>query len=301
MELRRALHATLSGNNNDTSRQSPQSRKSGNNSTKIVSSNPYDHLPSIEEKKEDDEQLSDSGCWQEDTNDPEPKMPSGSVGAYSRAVRQAANAVTALTKERRKARFRALPEDEQRQLSLTFLDACSSDENLPLVKDMIHTMDIDSFFIGSDGSETCALHTASFHGAAKVLDFLCRGIDYGDYRSDVESTAESSKRKRLSMPNDGGLADINLRDSNGWTGLHFAAGANAIAAAEVLASHGAELAVEANNGYTPLLWAQRLSNDEMAETLKGLQAKADQKAWMSSRGPLSQIAHRFFSFIPSAH
>ena len=283
-DLRRTLHATLSGNSSTI-----QARSTNRNTT--ISSNPYDHLPAIEEKKEEDEgdhhptQPSQSSA---------PKLPSGSVGAYSRAIHRAARALTSIVKERRRARFQALPIDEQRQLSLAFLDACSSDENLSLVQDMIQNMDVDCFFVGSDGSETCALHTAAFHGAAKVLDFLCRGIDYGD--SDITRLPESP----CGRSEDGGLCNINATDSNGWTALHFAAGANAVTAADVLASYGAQLAVEANNGYTPLLWAQRLSNEQVAEKLKELLVErgGDQTTWISSR-PLSQIAHQFFSLIPS--
>jgi hypothetical protein len=285
IELRRTLHETLSGN---------ESNRRANSTDKdtVISSNPYDHLPVIDEKKEEEDEDLDHQSQQ--AQGPAPKIPSGSVGAYSRAIHDAASAVTLIVKERRKARFQALPDDEQRQLPLAFLDACSSDGNLVLVKDMIHTMDVDAFFVGSDGSETCALHTAAFHGAAKVLDFLCRGIDYGD---DVRT--ESSGR-HCGPPQDGGLCDIDAIDSNGWTALHFAAGANAVTAAEILASYGAQLSVEASNGYSPLLWAQRLSNEQVAEKLKVLLAArgADQTAWISSR-PLSQIAHQFFSLMPS--
>lgn len=280
MELRQTLHDTLSGSSN---------RKQGlsNDPNTVVSSNPYDHLPMIDEKKEQEE-------FGEDFPSPQltqaPKMPSGSMGAYSRAIQKAACAVTEIIKQRRKSRFLALPPDEQRQLSLAFLDACSSDDNLTLVKEMVHSMDVDGFFVGSDGSETCALHTAAFHGAAKVLDYLCQGIDYGD-------SADSSSWE----PQDGGLCNIDARDSNGWTALHFAAGANAVTAAEILASNGAQLAVEANNGYTPLQWAQRLSNEQVSERLKELLAEqgATSNTWLPSR-PLSQIANRFFSLMPSS-
>lgn len=296
IELRRTLHATLSGN------ESTRNAKSSGDRNTIVSSNPYDHLPAIDEKKEEEEDV-DHQSQPAQQHSHAPKMPSGSVGAYSRAIHKAADAVTSIVKERRKARFLALPTDEQRQLSLAFLDACSSDNNLSLVEEMISTMDVDAFFVGSDGSETCALHTAAFHGAAKVLDFLCRGIDYGGSvctSTEASSSPPSSYGNPCGPPQDGGLCRINATDSNGWTALHFAAGANAVTAAEILASYGAQLGVEASNGYTPLQWAQRLSNEQVAEKLKEILAErgADQSAWISSR-PLSQIAHQFFSLIPS--
>ncbi len=281
LELRQTLYSTLSGND------FPKSLKDPN---MVLSSNPYDHLPAIDEKKEDDDDECDHYELHSSHHRLVPKAPSGSVGAYSQAIQKAAYAVMTITKERRKARYLALTEDDQRNFSLAFLDACSSDENLPLIKEMVQNMDVDGFFVGSDGSETCALHTAAFHGASKVLDFLCQGIDYGD----------SSDEGSSSMFHDGGLCNINATDSNGWTALHFAAGANGVTATKILASNGAQLAVEANNGYTPLQWAQRLSNDAVAEVLKELMQErgADSTTWLPRR-PLSQIANRFFSLMPS--
>jgi hypothetical protein len=209
------------------------------------------------------------------------KMPSGCVGAYSRAVRQAASRVTQLLNEKRKSTYEALSLNEQLQCTTAFIDACASDDTLATVKDMIlkrNMIDVDGFYVGSDGTETCALHTAAFHGACRVLEFLCSGID--------ENSADR----------DGGLADVNLKDANGWTAMHFAAGANSVEAVQILSRHGSQLAVEAANGYTPFHWAQRLSNDNVAEELQRL--GADQRflemGWIRSQ-PLSVIASRFFS------
>ena len=213
------------------------------------------------------------------------KMPSGCVGAYSRAVQKAASRVTHLLKEQRKSNYEALPLIEQLQCTTAFIDACISDDNLDIVKDMVHKrkiIDADGFYVGSDGTESCALHTAAFHGACRILEFLCRGID--------ENNAEQ----------DGGLCDVNVKDANGWTAMHFAAGANSVEAIQILSRHGAQLALEAANGYTPFHWAQRLSNDAVVEELQRL--GADQRflemGWIRSR-PLSVIASRFFSLIPT--
>jgi len=94
---------------------------------------------------------------------------------------------------------------------------------------------------------------------------------------------------------------VNATDNNGWTALHFAAGANSAAAVRVLARRGALLNVEAHNGYTPLSWALRLSNDDLAEELREFMSivGTDQGgAWMYSK-PLASIANHFFSLIPS--
>jgi len=210
------------------------------------SPNPYDHVPKPDGPN--------------DSNHTAPidsKVPSGCIGAYARAVKTAAAEVTRLVKEERKANFDSLPEEERIQLGVTFIDACSSDSKLSIVKDILQkqkTIDVDCFFIGPDETETCALHAAAFNGADKVLEFLCGGIDERD----------PSK--------DGGLCNVDIRDANGWTALHFAAGANSVSSVRILAEHGAKLTIEAGNGYTPYQWAERLSNEEVAAELERLGA-----------------------------
>lgn len=273
VELRHTIQATLVWNDPVRSSKSV-----------LVLSNPYDHLV-------DDEKKESEGVYNTKVPDPKvaPKVPSGSVGAYSRAIHEAAKAVRIKIREDRSARFYELSSDDQKHLSLAFLDACSSDSTISIVEELIVSIDVDGFFVGPDGSETCALHTAAFHGAWKVLDFLCQDIDYGD-----------GAKSMTYRYKDGGLCDINIRDSNGWTALHFAAGANSTEAAEILATHGAVLSAVASNGYTPLQWAQRLSNEEVAEKIKLLLFERGDpyRRWIPSH-PLSKIANHFFAMIPS--
>jgi len=140
------------------------------------------------------------------------------------------------------------------EMGLRFIDACSSDDKLPIVKDILQKqcMDVDRFFVGPDDTETCALHAAAFNGGEKTLEFLSGGIDEYDKN------------------NDAGLCDVDIRDANGWTALHFAAGANSVSSVRILAQHGAKLTIEASNGYTPYHWAERLSNEEVAQVSFGL-------------------------------
>ncbi|MGK3745191.1 MAG: hypothetical protein ACI90V_012052 [Bacillariaceae sp.] len=266
---------------------------------------PYDHLPSSkdkdnnndagtsskeggkEEKKEcdgDDQEVSTPQTITATNMNTsvDRKMPSGCVGAYSRAIHDAANHTTKQIKESRISKFQALSTEDQRERSVEFLAACTSNDSLDRVKEMISIMDVNRFFVGNDGTETCALHTSSFNGADKVVDFLCMGIHHQNSQLD------------------GGLCDINSRDTNGWTALHFAAGANSVPVVRVLARHGATLNVEAQNGYSPLQWAVRLSNEQVAEELRTLLIRVgtDHSMWISSQ-PLASIANRFFSLIPT--
>jgi ankyrin repeat protein len=160
-----------------------------------------------------------------------------------------------------------------------------SDESLPVVQQLLPQVDVEGFYIGSDGSETCALHAAAFHGAIQVLEFLCQ---------DIHASADASQ--------DGGCCDINRQDSNGWTALHFCAGSNSVAAVQVLAKYGANWDLEAGNGYTPLQWAVRLQHHAVADELRRL---AEEKArrrrrprWIMARQPLAAIAKRFLAMMP---
>jgi len=215
--------------------------------------------------------------------------PSGCVGAYTKAVRSASKAVREIVKQKRQDRFLSLSIDFRQHLCSVFIDACSSDANYDMVVNLVKDqgVDPDGFYSHADGTESCAIHVASANGAVKVLEFLCTGVD--------EKNADE----------DGGLCDVDILDDNGWSAVHFAAGVNGVAAIKILATYGAQLTVEAHNGYTPFRWAQRLAKHEAAEELKKLHADErfyELKKMMFGAGqPMQHFAQNFFGFRPQPH
>ncbi|GAX18471.1 hypothetical protein FisN_2Lh125 [Fistulifera solaris] len=205
------------------------------------------------------------------------QVPSGCVGAFRKALASSRRAVAETITVRRAEKFSLYPEHVQNQLSTRLIDACASDDMLETVKLLVQQqcVPVDRFHVGSDGTQTCPLHASAFHGSLQVLEFLCRGV--GD-------TANG----------DGGMADVNQRDVNGWSALHFAAGSNNPSTVQILLRHGAK-DVEAVNGYTSLQWALRLQNAEVAAVL---QQTEHHPQWLS-REPLTNLARQIFSLIPS--
>jgi hypothetical protein len=217
-----------------------------------------------------------------------PPCYTGCVGAYARALQESKKLVQSIVRMQRQARFDALSPHQQKKLSRRFLDACSTDDTLAVVQDLVQFVDVDGFYVGSDGSETCALHAAAFSGATQVLDFLCRGIC--ESLSPTEISTDPLQR-------DGGLCNVNRRDRNGWTALHFCAGSDSAPAVRVLARNGADLNVEARNGYTPLQWALRMQNQDAADELRR-QNRKEASAWLPGQ-PFTALANRFMALMPT--
>lgn len=188
------------------------------------------------------------------------KKPSGCIGAYQSTLHQAKVQIQAIITQTRKSRYSALSEAEQEMYGTQFIDACSADENLDSVKHFVQKLGIpvNAFYLGNDGTLTSPLHVAAFNGACHVLEYLCQGI-----YPHPDAMAEEF---------DGGLADLDLQDDNGWTAMHFAAGANSVKAVQILHHFDANLQLEATNGYTPYRWAERLSNYDVQRELERLGA-----------------------------
>eukprot|EP00586_Coscinodiscus_wailesii_P001758 CAMPEP_0172492202 /NCGR_PEP_ID=MMETSP1066-20121228/23256_1 /TAXON_ID=671091 /ORGANISM="Coscinodiscus wailesii, Strain CCMP2513" /LENGTH=703 /DNA_ID=CAMNT_0013261677 /DNA_START=127 /DNA_END=2235 /DNA_ORIENTATION=+ len=214
------------------------------------SSNPYTHCT-----------CPDASCPLHDNSTRTPsrtplQKPTGCVGAYLRTTQSALLEVTRRVKQSRAERFRAKSDEERRQICTAFIDACANDADFGRVRRIVHDegIDVDGFFIGSDGTEACGLHIAAFNGASAIIEYLCAPVDEFDPEKD------------------GGLCNVNIRDDNGWTACHFAAGSNSVECVRLLAAGGARLTMEAGNGYTPYHWAERLSNKEVMKCLEELGA-----------------------------
>jgi len=239
--------------------------------------NPYDHMLPIEREYQSKKNSSANNIRNEEKKDyihelpaissSDPlehesslclRKPSGCVGAYKSILNKATLQIEALILQNRQTRFSKLSKEEQQTYKASIVDSCTSDDNLNSVKRMVLEIGvpINEFYAGTDGWLTCPLQAAAFHGATEILEFLCRGI--------------SLVPKENSEKFDGGLADVDMTDENGWTAMHYAAGSNGVRAARILHHYGANLMVEALNGYTPYRWADRLSNIEVREELEKL-------------------------------
>jgi len=63
-------------------------------------------------------------------------------------------------------------------------------------------------------------------------------------------------------------ADVNARDDDGWTPLHFAAYNDHVDVAELLLRHGADAGARDNEGLTPLDVALRTEHAEVARVIE---------------------------------
>ena len=62
-------------------------------------------------------------------------------------------------------------------------------------------------------------------------------------------------------------ADINVKDDDGWTLLHWAASNNAAEIAKLLIDRGADIQAKDNQGWTPMHWAMYKNAPEIANVL----------------------------------
>ena len=197
--------------------------------------------------------------------------PRGWIGLYHRAMELAKIRITNIVKDSRVLAYKQLNMDERNDMSTSLMNTCannnaSSASAVQLLSSRIPTQD---FYIGADGTETCALHTAAFHGSSQVIDFLCRDIDMAYYFDDKPTPVSSSTVDSASFTyNDGGLCDVNATDANGWTALHYAIVTNSVDAVRALLKNGASLHIPAANGYTPMQWAVRWQHHTLANELR---------------------------------
>lgn len=192
----------------------------------------------------------------------------GWVGAYRQVVHAAHDRIRSIVKQQRLERFNALSEEERNHISSSFMEAVVTN-NTNNVRQLIDAMNVDEAFLvgGNDNPNDnntnvmYPLHAAAFHGADQVLEFLCEDI---------------SNSSAGTAPDGGLIANIDQQDPTGWTALHFAVGANSVTAVRLLLARKADPSIEADNGYTPFQWAQRLQHHSVADEFKIFFAKHQQ-------------------------
>jgi ankyrin repeat protein len=222
------------------------------------------------------------------------RKPVGCVGMYNKVLKRAQEFITSFILNKRRTIFSNLTEEEQKRATAAFIDSCASDDEIESLKSLVRNcgVDVNGFFAGSENDNndqveapaataqsttTCALHAAAYHGSTAIVKFLCRGVSNKMYGKTTESGTYQDDDEENIDHDDGGLCDVNIVDSNGWSALHFAVGCYSDTGRDVvriLAKYGCNLYHEANNGYTPYHWAQRLSNRAVADELKRLGADA---------------------------
>lgn len=228
--------------------------------------------------------------------------PRGWVGMYRRALYLAKKRIIHMVNDSRAFAYKTLNMSERNDLSSSLMNACvfDSDNAVSVMRLLSKSIPTQDFYIGVDGTETCALHTAAFHGSSKVIDFLCREIDTTYYYCDRPATLSCCTVGSASFTyDDGGLCDVNVTDMNGWTALHYAVGANNIDAVRVLLNYGASLHLPAANGYTPLQWAIRLQHHNVTNELRSAMITNQQEHqchgyWYPL---LEKVKHSIFTII----
>jgi len=86
-------------------------------------------------------------------------------------------------------------------------------------------------------------------------------------------------------------ADVNAKDENGWTPLHYAANIGYKEIAELLIANGADVKMTLMSLMTPLHGAAGRGHTEIAELLIGKGADVNAKAWGNAT-PLDEAIKR---------
>ena len=64
------------------------------------------------------------------------------------------------------------------------------------------------------------------------------------------------------------MVDVNLKNNEGNTPLHWAAGQGELEIVKILISNGADINAKGKSNWTPLRWAEAMGNTDIAEILR---------------------------------
>ena len=157
-------------------------------------------------------------------------------------------------------------------------DASPAADDIQMIRELLAASDT-SHVNAQDRQQRTPLFTAirdGLHGAAQLL--LAAGADprLPDARGNQclhEATVKGDMEALRLLLEDGGqqraAADLNSRGHGGWTALGLAARSGNLAAAKALLAHGADPALVAFQGKTPLDIARANNRGAMAELLSG--------------------------------
>jgi len=166
--------------------------------------------------------------------------------------------VTEQTKRTRSSKFHSMSAADRSSTTRLLIQACSDPGSSKSLQDLIETIDIDFNYPDPDSVGDAGFPLSI---AARISNVTAIAIISGGLREQKSGNPDGT---------DGGLADVNRKDDNGWSAAHFAVSANSPESLRALHDARANLSEENEAGYTPYAFAVRLKHKDAMEVLEEL-------------------------------